>query len=80
MSPAVADDLNEAGLRGDERRERWMIFGLCSPSLLIVVLGLIVPVGWLFWLSFVGADGTVSMEMENFDLTIVGSDTSWTLV
>ena len=62
MSPTVADDLNEAGLRGDERRERWMIFGLCSPSLLIVVLGLIVPVGWLFWLSFVGADGTVSME------------------
>ena len=27
-----------------------------------------------------GGDGTVSMEMENFDLTIVGSDTSWTLV
>ena len=59
---AIADDLNESGLRRDEKRERWMILELCLPSLLLVVVGLVIPVGWLFWLSFVGADGTLSLE------------------
>jgi hypothetical protein len=61
-APAVAGDLNEAGLRSDEQRERWMILGLCGPSLFVVAVVMMVPVAWLFWLSFVGADGTMSWE------------------
>ncbi len=60
--PAVAGDLNEAGLRSDEQRERWMVLGLCGPSLFVVAVVMMVPVAWLFWLSFVGADGTMSWE------------------
>ena len=59
---AVARDLNAAGLRSDEQRERWMILGLCGPSLFVVAVVMMVPVAWLFWLSFVGADGTMSWE------------------
>lgn len=58
---AVAD-LHETGLRRDERLERLKLFGLGSPALLLVLVILIIPVGWLFYVSFIGADGQVSME------------------
>ncbi len=58
----AAGDLNEAGLRTDEQRERWMILGLCGPSLFVIAVVMVVPVAWLFWLSFIGADGTLSWE------------------
>ncbi|MEL6207643.1 MAG: ABC transporter permease [Pseudomonadota bacterium] len=46
----------------DERRERLALFGLASPALLIVLIILVIPVGWLFYVSFIGADGTFSLE------------------
>ena len=55
-------DMNAAGLRRDERLERLRLFGLASPALLIVLVILVIPVGWLFYVSFIGADGTFSME------------------
>ncbi len=55
-------DLNAAGLRRDGRLERLKLFGLSSPALLLVLVILVVPVGWLFYVSFIGADGTFSME------------------
>ena len=55
-------DLNAAGLRRDERLERLKLFGLSSPALLLVLVILVIPVGWLFYVSFIGADGTFSME------------------
>lgn len=58
---AVAE-LNAAGLRQDDRQERWKLFGLASPAILIVLVILVIPVGWLFYVSFIGADGTFSME------------------
>jgi len=58
----AATDLNAAGLRQDERLERLKLFGLSSPALLLVLLILVIPVGWLFYVSFIGADGTFSME------------------
>lgn len=54
--------MNEAGLKRDQRLERLGLFALASPALLVVAVVLVVPVGWLFWLSFVGADGTISLE------------------
>lgn len=53
---------NAAGLKLDERLERLKLFGLSSPALLLVLVILIIPVGWLFYLSFVGMDGSFSLE------------------
>ncbi|MCB1342535.1 MAG: ABC transporter permease [Pseudooceanicola sp.] len=55
-------DLNAAGLRRDEAAERLALFGLASPALLLVLIVMVLPVGWLFYVSFVGADGGFSME------------------
>ncbi len=53
---------NAEGLKRDAQRERLALFGLCSPALLLVLIILIVPVGWLFFVSFIGADGGFSLE------------------
>lgn len=55
-------DLNEKGLRADERMERLKLFGLSLPALLLIFVILLIPVGWLFYVSFIGADGQFSME------------------
>lgn len=54
--------VNEAGLRSDERLERLRLFGLSSPAILLILVILVLPVGWLFYVSFIGADGTFSLE------------------
>ena len=68
-APAAETDAgNAAGLRRDARREQLALFGLCSPALLLVMLVLVIPVGWLFYVSFVGADG--SFTLENYERMI----------
>ncbi|MEO1601000.1 MAG: ABC transporter permease [Pseudomonadota bacterium] len=59
---ALSDAGNAAGLRRDAFREQLALFGLCSPALLLVLVILVVPVGWLFYVSFIGADGNFSLE------------------
>jgi putative spermidine/putrescine transport system permease protein/spermidine/putrescine transport system permease protein len=54
--------INEKGLRADERLERLKLFGLSSPALLMIIIVLVLPVGWLFYVSFIGADGQFSLE------------------
>ena len=41
----------------DERRERRRLFSLSLPAVLLVSLVVVLPVGWLFWLSISGPDG-----------------------
>lgn len=53
---------NEKGLRRDELQERLKLFGLGSPALLLILIILVIPVGWLFYVSFIGSDGTFSLE------------------
>jgi len=55
-------DLHADGLQRDAQRERLALFGLCSPALLLVLVLLIIPVSWLFYVSFIGADGQFSLE------------------
>ncbi len=55
-------DFHADGLRRDARRERLALMGLSSPALLIVLVILVIPVGWLFYVSFMGADGQFSLE------------------
>ncbi|MGC1429552.1 MAG: ABC transporter permease [Albidovulum sp.] len=53
---------NAVGLQQDARLERLRLFGLASPALLLVLVILVIPVGWLFYLSFIGAEGQFSLE------------------
>jgi ABC-type spermidine/putrescine transport system permease subunit I len=53
---------NAAGLRRDERRERLALLGLGLPALLLVTVTMVLPVGWLFGLSFLADDGSLSLE------------------
>jgi ABC-type spermidine/putrescine transport system permease subunit I len=50
---------NAAGLRHDAARERLMLFGLSLPALTLVTITMVLPVGWLFWLSLFDDDGNV---------------------
>ena len=62
MSAASPTRPYEDALRRDAARERLALFGLCSPALLLVLVVMVIPVGWLFWLSFIGEDGGFSLE------------------
>ena len=67
MAPAGAMPLNTTrpnarGLRRDAFQERLALISLAAPALLIVVVTILVPVGWLFWLSFTADDGSLSLE------------------
>ncbi|KRS15561.1 ABC transporter permease [Roseovarius indicus] len=53
---------NESGLRTDGRLERLRLFGLSSPAMLLILVILVIPVGWLFYVSFIGANGEFSLE------------------
>ncbi len=60
--PMAAAATHADDLRRDARREQLALFGLASPALLLVMVVLVIPVGWLFYLSFIGADGSFSLE------------------
>ena len=65
----AAAGVNAAGLRRDETLERLQLFGLSSPAVLLVLVILVIPVGWLFYVSFIGADGQFSLE--NYERMVV---------
>ena len=51
MTREAPAGLNAAGIRADARRERMALAGLTAPAFLVLGALLLVPVGWLFWLS-----------------------------
>ncbi|TXH33917.1 MAG: ABC transporter permease [Rhodospirillaceae bacterium] len=60
-------ELNVAVLKRNARNEVWGLLGLCSPSLFLVGLIIILPVGWLFWLSLYDENGMLSfVNYERF--------------
>ena len=63
---AVTDGVNtgpNAGeLRRDEARERLAMFGLSLPAIVLVVAVIVIPVGWLFWLSLFNDEGALSLS------------------
>ena len=62
MSDATPQSLHVAELKVREVRDQWTLLSLATPAILIIVLVILVPVGWLFYLSFVGSDGQPSLE------------------
>ncbi len=53
---------NAYNLRRDALIERLALFSLTGPALLLVATVMLVPVGWLFWLSFLNDAGGLSPE------------------
>ena len=62
LPPGLISGANAAQLQAHERSERWSLLGLTSPAIVMVLIIMVLPVGWLFYLSFIGSDGTFSME------------------
>ena len=56
------DTPNALGLRRDALRERLVLFGLGAPALALVTIAMLIPIAWLFGLSFLADDGTLSLE------------------
>lgn len=54
--------LNAAALKAVARTERRTFMGLTIPYLVMVIALIVIPIGWLFYLSFIGRDGTFSFE------------------
>ncbi|HWT98395.1 MAG TPA: ABC transporter permease [Terriglobales bacterium] len=54
--------LNGAALEHDQKREGRQLFMLCSPGILLAFFLLCLPIGWLFWFSFVDAAGSPTLE------------------
>lgn len=59
---AVSAMPHAAELARDASREQRTLFGLSLPALLVVFFVLVLPVGWLFWLSFLSDAGDLSLE------------------
>ena len=52
--------MNEQALRQDARRESLGFLSLCSPGILLVGIIIVLPIGWLFWLSLFDEAGMLS--------------------
>ena len=61
-SETRANGLNEKALRAQDAGEQRLLLSLATPAILVVVAVVFIPVGWLFYLSFVGSDGQFSLE------------------
>jgi len=60
MTIVEAGKLNQKGLQKVAANERFTFFGLTLPYLIMVTALIVIPVGWLFYLSFIGRDGSFS--------------------
>tara|TARA_B100000787_G_scaffold70480_2_gene51837 strand:- start:278 stop:1186 length:909 start_codon:yes stop_codon:yes gene_type:complete len=62
MSTSTYDNVNERALKNHATKERRVLLGLTSPAVLCVLTIMVIPVAWLFYLSFIGSDGNFSLE------------------
>lgn len=54
--------LHENELKKQEAREHWTLLGLAAPAMLVILLVVVIPVGWLFYLSFIDRDGFFTLD------------------
>ena len=62
VTDRVSSGPNARELRRDEARERLAMFGLSLPAIVLVVAIIVIPVGWLFWLSLFNDEGALSLS------------------
>ena len=60
-TPHREDVLNVTKLRVAERRQSLMVLALTLPAIIAVCLVIVIPVGWLFSLSFLDSNGDLSL-------------------
>ena len=60
-APHSEDALNATKLRVAERRQSLMVLALTLPAIIAVCLVIVIPVGWLFSLSFLDSNGDLSL-------------------
>jgi len=60
-TPHPEDALNATKLRVAERRQSLMVLALTLPAIIAVCLVIVIPVGWLFSLSFLDSNGDLSL-------------------
>jgi len=53
---------NARTLRRSALFERWSLLGLVAPALLLITVTMLLPVGWLFYLSLLSDAGEFSLE------------------
>tara|TARA_B100000945_G_C20423866_1_gene619367 strand:+ start:2982 stop:3869 length:888 start_codon:yes stop_codon:yes gene_type:complete len=53
---------NNQKLRLQKLKEQWLLLGLATPSILTIIAIIMIPLGWLFYLSFIGKGGEFSLE------------------
>ena len=58
----VGERIHASELKRQERIEQWSLLSLSIPALTVIFLVVIIPIGWLFYLSFVGSDGQATLE------------------
>ncbi|MFT6874474.1 MAG: ABC-type spermidine/putrescine transport system permease subunit I [Granulosicoccus sp.] len=56
------ENLNELQLKKQATREQRLLLSLATPAVLAIIAVVVIPVGWLFYLSFVGSDGQFTLE------------------
>ncbi len=54
--------VNEQALNRQAKNEKRWLMSLALPAIIAIVAVIVIPVGWLFYLSFVGGDGQFSLE------------------
>ena len=60
-SPCSDDLLNTKQLRTAKRRETLALLALTMPAILVILLVILIPIGWLFSLSFLDSSGQLSL-------------------
>lgn len=58
----VLYDTQSKKLKRQAQLEQWALLSLSIPALIVIVLVIIIPVGWLFYLSFIDGDGQPTLE------------------
>ncbi|QIG46736.1 ABC transporter permease [Nordella sp. HKS 07] len=64
MSLAPTAGRNAAALARQARMEKGRLISLTTPALALVGCVVLIPIGWLFYLSFVGPDGFTLINYE----------------
>ena len=60
--PEAAEPRHATALHRQQMREQWSLLSLVIPGLITITLIILIPVSWLFYLSFLGDDGGFSLE------------------
>lgn len=62
VSTANSPGINEQPLARQSATEKRVLLSLATPAVVAIFVVIMIPVGWLFYLSFIGGDGQFTLE------------------